>query len=105
MAYLRRYERLRRKRYRRRHRVQWHLPGTVWAIDGMWLEQCVEGGGRRALIVTGSHNALVGLQCEPHRDRTGHHREQTGHHTTVTTVGRVRAGARRTPEAVPDAGP
>ena len=55
-AYLRRYERLRRKRRRRQHRVQWHLPGAVWAIDGTWLEQCVVGGGRRALVVVEMHS-------------------------------------------------
>jgi transposase InsO family protein len=55
LAYLRRYKRLRRKRHRRRQRVQWHLPGTVWAIDGTWLEQRVVGSGRRALIVVEMH--------------------------------------------------
>ncbi len=35
--------------------MQWHLPGTVWAIDGTWLEQRVVGSGRRALIVVEMH--------------------------------------------------
>ncbi len=78
------------------------------AASGIDFRQfmCVRGcqPGTRT-NVAGSHNALVGRQCEPHRDRTGHHREHAGHHTTVTTMGRVRAGARRTPAAVPDAGP
>ena len=56
VAYLRRYERVCRKRRRRRHRVLWNMPGTVWAIDGTWLEQCVEGCGRRALIVVELHS-------------------------------------------------
>lgn len=56
VAYLRRYERVCRKRRRRRHRVLWNMPGTVWAIDGTWLERCVEGSGRRALIVVELHS-------------------------------------------------
>ncbi len=55
-AYLRRYERLRRKRRRRQHRVLWKVPGTGWAIDGTWLERCVDGSGRRALIVVELHS-------------------------------------------------
>lgn len=44
------------------------MPGTVWAIDGTWLKQCVEGSGRRALSVVELHSkrtlALESVWCE-----------------------------------------
>lgn len=40
-----------RRRRRNLRRLQWHVPGAVWAIDGIWLDRPVAGHGRRALIV------------------------------------------------------
>lgn len=49
---VRRHRFLRRKRRRRLLcRLEWHTPGTVWAIDGTWLPWPVEGAGRRALVM------------------------------------------------------
>lgn len=55
-AYLRRVQRILRWRRRRAlRRLRWQVPGAVWAIDGTWLDQPVEGVGRRALVVVEVH--------------------------------------------------
>jgi len=68
-AYLRRLRRLKRqRRCRWRHRVQWNMPGAVWAIDGTWLGCPVVGSGRRALVVVELHSrktlAVVSVRGE-----------------------------------------
>lgn len=55
-AYLRRLDRVIAKQRRRRLGwVSWPVPGSVWAIDGTWLDRPVPPLGRRALIVTELH--------------------------------------------------
>lgn len=59
-TYIRRLKTLLARRRRRRWcRVQWLVPGAVWAIDGTWLERPVPGFGRRALIVVELHHRRV----------------------------------------------
>lgn len=51
-AYVRRWRRVsKRRRQRRWCRLQWNVPGAVWALDGTWLDRPVQGGSRRALVV------------------------------------------------------
>jgi transposase InsO family protein len=48
----RRYRRLGQKRHRRRLcRLQWHVPGAVWAIDGTWLPGVVDGAAKALTVV------------------------------------------------------
>lgn len=55
-TYIRRLKTLLARRRRRRWcRVQWLVPGAVWAIDGTWLDRPVPAFGRRALIVVDLH--------------------------------------------------
>ncbi len=42
-------------RRRPRRRLRWLESGAVWAIDGTWLIQAVEGEGRRALVLVEVH--------------------------------------------------
>jgi transposase InsO family protein len=56
-AYLRRLERIRKRRRQRNWRtLQWNMPGAVWAIDGTMFDQPVEANGRRALVVVDLHS-------------------------------------------------
>lgn len=45
-------------------RLVWHVPGAVWAIDGTWMDQPVDGRSRRALIVVDVHSHRV-LALQP----------------------------------------
>jgi len=59
---VRRHHFLRSKRRRRRLcQLQWHLPGTVWAMDGTWLPHPLLSGARQALTVVdlGSRKVLA----------------------------------------------
>jgi hypothetical protein len=56
-AFLKRLERVRRHRRQRNWRtLQWHVPGTVWAIDGTLFDRPVRTNGRRALVVVDLHS-------------------------------------------------
>ena len=56
-AYLRRLERVRKRRRQRNWRtLQWNMPGAVWAIDGTMFAQSVGTNGRRALVVVEMHS-------------------------------------------------
>jgi hypothetical protein len=56
-AYLHRLKRVaERLRRRRICRLQWQVPGAVWAIDGTWFDQPVANHGRRALVVVEMHS-------------------------------------------------
>jgi transposase InsO family protein len=50
---------VRRHRRRRWRRLVWHVPGAVWAIDGTWMDQAVDGRSRRALIAVELHDRKV----------------------------------------------
>jgi len=56
-ALLKRLKRVRGRRRRRRWcKLQWLLPGAVWAIDGTWFDRPVGDNGRRALVVVELHS-------------------------------------------------
>jgi Integrase core domain len=55
---------LARSSRRKWQRLVWHVPGAVWAIDGTWMDQPVDGSSRRALIVVDVHGRKV-LALEP----------------------------------------
>jgi transposase InsO family protein len=56
-AFLHRAKRILGHRRRRNWRkLQWHVPGAVWAIDGTMLDQRVGTSGRRALVVVEMHS-------------------------------------------------